>query len=95
MFDISYSKFFDLYDVLSTVRDIITEIIMIKNKILNFKIIGNKFIKHLKFIYMKKKITTIISGSDQNNFWMLKNLCKNLNTFKLNELADVNIIILI
>ena len=26
---------------------------------------------------MRKKITTIISGSDPNNFWMLENLCKN------------------
>ena len=41
---------------------------------------------------MNKKITTIISGSDPNNFWMLENLCKNLNKLKLNEKVDINII---
>ena len=41
---------------------------------------------------MTKKITTIISGSDPNNFWMLENLCKNLNKLKLNDKVDINII---
>ena len=41
---------------------------------------------------MSKKITTIISGSDPNNFWMLENLCKNLNELKLNDKVDINII---
>ena len=40
---------------------------------------------------MKKKITTIISGSDQNNFWMLDNLCSNLNKLDINNLVDINI----
>lgn len=43
-------------------------------------------------ISMKKKITTIISGSDQNNFWMLDNLCSNLNKLDINNLVDINII---